>query len=257
MAFRLTGNDDDAQDLVQEVLLRVRKGLETYRPGSLEGWLSRITTNTFLDEVRRRRRRPVDLLPDDPDRVAARRRRRPTRPSPPRPCPTTCSPPSAGCPPDYRAAVVLCDVVGLPYQEIARRPRRARRHRPQPHPPGPGHAPGGPGVSDVEPHPGRRTHPGDALSALLDGELSPDEEAEVQAHLVACVACRRELEAVRRGPAAGSGPCRRSSRPFGLYERMLQPYRPAPPPGGHGLPGGGRGRGRRARERGAPPASSR
>ncbi len=64
LAYRLTGNDDDAQDLVQEVLLRVRRGLETYRPGSLEGWLSRITTNTFLDDVRRRGRRPVDYLPE-------------------------------------------------------------------------------------------------------------------------------------------------------------------------------------------------
>src|SRR3954451_20680292 len=69
VAYRLTGNSDDAQDLVQEVLLKVRKGLETYRPGSLEGWLSRITTNTFLDEARRRRRRPVGLLPEEPDRV--------------------------------------------------------------------------------------------------------------------------------------------------------------------------------------------
>src|SRR5438045_9592316 len=69
VASRVTGNRDDAEDLVQEVLLRVRRGLETYQPGSMEGWLSRIATNAFLDEVRRRRRRPVDLLPDDPDRV--------------------------------------------------------------------------------------------------------------------------------------------------------------------------------------------
>src|SRR3954462_2948939 len=69
VAYRLTGNREDAEDLVQEVLLRVRRGLETYQPGSLEGWLSRITTNAFLDEVRRRRRRPVDLLPEDPDWV--------------------------------------------------------------------------------------------------------------------------------------------------------------------------------------------
>ena len=44
VAYRLTGNHDDAQDLVQEVLLRVRRGLATFTPGSLEGWLSRITT---------------------------------------------------------------------------------------------------------------------------------------------------------------------------------------------------------------------
>ena len=118
VAFRLTGNDDDAQDLVQEVLLRVRKGLETYRPGSLEGWLSRITTNTFLDEVRRRRRRPVDRLPENPDRAM-----------PPSMAaddalaaaalPDDVQSALRGLPPDYRAAVVLCDVVGLPYQEIA------------------------------------------------------------------------------------------------------------------------------------------
>src|SRR5580765_5633589 len=69
VAYRLAGNDDDAQDLVQEVLLRVRKGLERYQPGSMEGWLSRIATNAFLDEVRRRRRRPLDLLPDEPESV--------------------------------------------------------------------------------------------------------------------------------------------------------------------------------------------
>jgi RNA polymerase sigma-70 factor, ECF subfamily len=69
VAYRLTGNDDDARDLVQESLLRVRRGLETYQPGSFEGWLARIVTNVFLDEVRRKRRRPVQALPDDPDRV--------------------------------------------------------------------------------------------------------------------------------------------------------------------------------------------
>ena len=69
VAYRLAGNDDDAQDLVQEALIRVRRGLERYEPGSLEGWLARIVTNVFLDEVRRRKRRPADALPDDPDRV--------------------------------------------------------------------------------------------------------------------------------------------------------------------------------------------
>ena len=76
VAYRLTGNDDEAQDLVQEALLRVRKGLERYEPGSLQGWLARIVTNVFLDEVRRKRRRPVDALPDDPGPCAAARARR-------------------------------------------------------------------------------------------------------------------------------------------------------------------------------------
>lgn len=118
LAFRLTGNHDDAQDLVQEVLLRVRRGLETYRPGSFEGWLSRITTNTFLDEVRRRRRRPVDLLPDDPDRVVPASDAADVALAS-EALPDDVQSALRRLPPDYRAAVVLCDVVGLSYQEIA------------------------------------------------------------------------------------------------------------------------------------------
>ena len=68
-AYRLTGNRDDASDLAQEVLLRVRRGLANYKPGSFEGWLWRITRNAFLDEVRRKKRRPTVELPDD-DRSA-------------------------------------------------------------------------------------------------------------------------------------------------------------------------------------------
>jgi RNA polymerase sigma-70 factor (ECF subfamily) len=118
VAYRLTGNHDDAQDLVQEVLLRVHRGLATYRPGSLEGWLSRITTNAFLDEVRRRKRRPLAVVPDlpersigvdaDPDETLAASR-----------LPDDIQAALAGLPDEFRAAVVLCDVVGLDYAEIA------------------------------------------------------------------------------------------------------------------------------------------
>ena len=118
VAYRLTGNQDDAQDLVQEVLLRVRRGLETYRPGSMEGWLSRITTNVFLDEVRRRKRRPLDALPIDPDRVL------PPAPAPDEALAAAVLPDDVQAallrlPDEYRAAVVLCDVAGLSYTEIA------------------------------------------------------------------------------------------------------------------------------------------
>jgi RNA polymerase sigma-70 factor (ECF subfamily) len=116
VAYRLTGNDDDAYDLVQEALLRVRKGLETYQPGSMEAWLSRIVTNVFLDEVRRRRRRPVEALPEDPERLL---------PSSPGADEATDNLPDdvqaalRRLPEDFRTAVVLCDVVGLSYEEIA------------------------------------------------------------------------------------------------------------------------------------------
>jgi RNA polymerase sigma factor (sigma-70 family) len=118
VAFRLTGNEADAEDLVQEVLLRVRRGLVNYRPGSMEGWLSRITTNAFLDEARRRQRRPVAALPDEPDIVL------PAAPSADEALAAVTLPEDVQAalvqlPPDFRAAVVLCDVVGLSYDEIA------------------------------------------------------------------------------------------------------------------------------------------
>jgi len=118
VAYRLTGNDADAQDLVQEVLVRVHRGLSTYRPGSLEAWLSRITTNAFLDDLRRRRRRPTEPLADD--RAVALAGSEDVEA-------TVAAASLSGdietalrkLPEDYRVAVVLCDVVGLPYGEIA------------------------------------------------------------------------------------------------------------------------------------------
>jgi RNA polymerase sigma-70 factor (ECF subfamily) len=115
VAYRLTGNDDDAYDLVQEALLRVRKGLQSYQPGSMEGWLSRIVTNVFLDEVRRRKRRPLEALPDDPERLL------PVSPAADEPVdqlPDHVQAALRGLPEEFRAAVVLCDVVGLSYEEI-------------------------------------------------------------------------------------------------------------------------------------------
>ena len=121
VAYRLTGKDDDARDLVQEVLLRLHRGLATYRPGSLEGWLSRITTNVFLDGVRRRQRRPTDLLPEEPER--AERVLPASKPAEETFTDATLSADIQraldGLPLEFRAAVVLCDVAGLPYQEIA------------------------------------------------------------------------------------------------------------------------------------------
>ena len=118
VAYRLTGRHDAAQDLVQEVLLRVQRGLATYQPGSMEGWLSRITTNAFLDDVRRRKRRPVEALPDDPERVLA------GAPSADEALAAADLPDHLqdalrDLPEDYRAAVVLCDVLGYSYQDIA------------------------------------------------------------------------------------------------------------------------------------------
>lgn len=118
VAYRLTGNREDAQDLVQEVLVRVQRGLRTYRPGSLRAWLGRITTNAFLDDARRRTRRPVAALPDDPDAVL------PAAPDAAEVAdaerlPDHVQAALAAVPTEFRVSVVLADVVGLSYAEIA------------------------------------------------------------------------------------------------------------------------------------------
>jgi len=118
VAYRLTGNHEDAQDLVQEVLVRVERGLTTYRPGSMEGWLSRIATNAFLDDVRRRQRRPPDLAGDDLERVGTAAPGA-EEASAAEQLPDDIQAALKTLPEEYRAAVVLCDVVGLSYEEIA------------------------------------------------------------------------------------------------------------------------------------------
>src|SRR6266567_5032682 len=65
LAYRLTGNPHDAEDLTQEVFVRVFRSLSSYTPGTFEGWLHRITTNLFLDQARRKQRIRFDALSDE------------------------------------------------------------------------------------------------------------------------------------------------------------------------------------------------
>jgi RNA polymerase sigma factor (sigma-70 family) len=119
LAYRLSGNRADAEDLTQETFVRVFRSLSDFTPGTFEGWLHRITTNLFLDMVRRRARIRFDALPDD----AAER------------LPSSSAGPEQrydemhldpdiqaaldALPADFRAAVVLCDLEELSYEEIA------------------------------------------------------------------------------------------------------------------------------------------
>ncbi len=118
-AYRLTGNPADAHDLVQEVLLRVRKGLANYQPGSFEGWLWRITRNAFLDEVRKRNRRPTAPLPDEVDRWEAATSESADIEFDRISLGDDIQKALLELPIEFREAVVLCDVVGLSYEEIA------------------------------------------------------------------------------------------------------------------------------------------
>jgi RNA polymerase sigma-70 factor, ECF subfamily len=118
LAFRLTGDAHDAEDLTQETFIRVFRSLAGYKPGTFEGWLHRITTNLFLDMVRRRARLRMEGLPEDTDRLPG------GGPDPEQVWSDAHLDPDLqsaldALPPEFRAAVVLCDVEGLSYEEIA------------------------------------------------------------------------------------------------------------------------------------------
>jgi len=119
LAYRLTGNVHDAEDLTQDVFVRVFRSLSSYTPGTFEGWLHRITTNLFLDGVRRKQRIRFDALADDAaDRVSGREHS-PDRVLDDRMLAGDIQAALDELAPDFRAAVVLCDIEGLSYEEIA------------------------------------------------------------------------------------------------------------------------------------------
>ena len=118
LAYRLSGDQQDAEDLTQETFMRVFRSLDKYQPGTFGGWLHRITTNLFLDLVRHRSKIRMESLPEDYERVPG----------------TDMTPEQAytvanldpvlqsaldSLAPDFRVAVVLCDIEGMSYDEIA------------------------------------------------------------------------------------------------------------------------------------------
>ncbi|CAA9378357.1 MAG: Alternative RNA polymerase sigma factor SigE [uncultured Nocardioides sp.] len=119
LAYRLTGNRHDAEDLTQEVFVRVFRSLDTYTPGTFEGWLHRITTNLFLDGARRKQRIRFDALSDERAARLASDVLPPETALTDRTFDDDVEAALATLPPDFRAAVVLCDVEGLTYEEIA------------------------------------------------------------------------------------------------------------------------------------------
>jgi RNA polymerase sigma-70 factor (ECF subfamily) len=110
---RLLGNEPDAADAAQETMVSVVRGLPRFDGRSrYSTWLYRIAVNASLDELRRRRRRPAGSLRPPPDTavegavdaVAGM---------------LDLQAALAGLAPEFRAAVVLRDVCGCDYAEIA------------------------------------------------------------------------------------------------------------------------------------------
>ena len=117
---RLAGNDADAADATQEALLLIVRRIGTFDGRSrFTTWAHRVATNACLDELRRRTRRRADQLPDD-DVEHGR-----ATPDPGAPVDHAVSErlaideALASLPEEFRAPIVLRDLGGHDYAEIA------------------------------------------------------------------------------------------------------------------------------------------
>jgi RNA polymerase sigma factor (sigma-70 family) len=119
LAYRLTGNPHDAEDLTQEVFVRVFRSLSSYTPGTFEGWLHRITTNLFLDWARRKQRIRFEGLADEMVHRLPGSEPTPAEAFDDSHLDDDVQAALKALPPEYRAAVVLCDIEGFSYEEIA------------------------------------------------------------------------------------------------------------------------------------------
>ncbi len=115
LAYRITGNHEDAGDAAQEAFLRAYRALPTFRSEAAFGtWLYRIAANAALDLVRRRPPGAATALPAGPpadgDPEAEAHRREVSR---------RVHLALGQLPAEYRVVVVLRDLHGLAYEEIA------------------------------------------------------------------------------------------------------------------------------------------
>jgi RNA polymerase sigma factor (sigma-70 family) len=119
LAYGLTGNRPDAEDLAQDLFVRVFRYLPTYTPGAFEGWLHRITINLFLDQQRRTRRiRFESLAGDAADRIASPEFP-PDRVIEDRDLDADVQAVLNALAPTFRDTVVLCDIEGRSHQDVA------------------------------------------------------------------------------------------------------------------------------------------
>ncbi|HTV72513.1 MAG TPA: sigma-70 family RNA polymerase sigma factor [Candidatus Acidoferrales bacterium] len=123
-AYRLTGNEADARDLTQDAFVRVYRAWRSFVPGtSFLSWIYRIVTNLYRDELRRRKGRYEEEIPEDnaPQEFGGER---PLAVTPiddyvERQLSEPLSRSLALLAPEQRQVVVLADIEEFSYQEIA------------------------------------------------------------------------------------------------------------------------------------------
>lgn len=127
-ALRFTRNPDDAQDLVQDTLVRALAARDRFEPGSnCRAWLQRILANAFISGYRRRRRHLEIVHDSGDDAVLAlfggdcERARRPEDALLSGELADEVVAALAALAPEYRRVVELADLEGLRYRDIAAR----------------------------------------------------------------------------------------------------------------------------------------
>jgi len=125
-AYRIVGAADAADDASQDAFISAYKHIREYRGGSFKGWLLRIATNACYDQLRAQKRRPADSIDDllsrDDDREPAdfvNGREGPEQHAERAELNRLLQSGIGALPDDQRIVLVLADVQGLSYEEIA------------------------------------------------------------------------------------------------------------------------------------------
>jgi RNA polymerase sigma-70 factor (ECF subfamily) len=120
LAYRLTGNDEDAGDVVQEAFLRAHRGLARFRgDAQFTTWLYRITVNCASTTVRKRRRTRTEVLADDAPVPERRAERDPEWRATTAEDRAEVTVALAALPARLRQVIVLRDIYDLPHRAIA------------------------------------------------------------------------------------------------------------------------------------------
>ena len=123
LCYRFTGNSTEAEDLSQEVFLRIYRTLPSYRPafGAFPTWLTSVTRNLLVDHYRRTRRdRITDSIEDAMPRLEQKQSsaKTPDRLAQAAELSVQLQRGLARLSPELREAVILRDLQGLEYNEI-------------------------------------------------------------------------------------------------------------------------------------------
>jgi RNA polymerase sigma-70 factor (ECF subfamily) len=124
IAYKFVARYDEAEDLTQEIFVKLFSALRTYdRRATFETWLTRVSRNLCIDRYRRKRREAEKFADDvDPDALSLEELvSRPDTTLEQRDEVAIVRRALAKLPPTYREPVVLRDIHELSYEEIARR----------------------------------------------------------------------------------------------------------------------------------------